>query len=279
MESESAWEWRAIDKRVSVESDYLNAQINANRVDMGSVHVTPAMAMAEIEDLEWITKMPEEDSGDVLFGAEVQAYDPSQKRGEAGTPDGGRWVKEDGAGASDADYLAAVEAGDTEAAQAMVDEAAKAAGYDRKAYHGTDVDTIDVFDKSKSGKRGSTFGDGFYFTSKREDAEKHGSNVISSYLKTEKTFNMDDASVEGSVEYGLADTNDENEFVKNISQAGYDSVYVSGGDSIADEVVVFSPNQIKSADPVTYDPDGNVIPLSKRFDDKDDRITFSNAKP
>jgi len=26
----------------------------------------------------------------------IQAYDPNQKRGEAGTPDGGRWVKEDG---------------------------------------------------------------------------------------------------------------------------------------------------------------------------------------
>jgi len=52
--------------------------------------------MAEIEGLEWITKMPEEDSGDALFGAEVKAYDPNQKRGEAGTPQGGRWVKEDG---------------------------------------------------------------------------------------------------------------------------------------------------------------------------------------
>jgi len=28
---------------------------------------------------------------------EVKAYDPNQKRGEAGTPQGGRWVKEDGA--------------------------------------------------------------------------------------------------------------------------------------------------------------------------------------
>ena len=96
MESESAWEWRAIDKKVSVEADYLNTQINANRVDMGSVHVTPAMAIHQIEGVEWITKMPEEDSGDVLFGAEVKAYDPNQKRGEAGTPQGGRWVKDDG---------------------------------------------------------------------------------------------------------------------------------------------------------------------------------------
>ena len=160
----------------------------------------------------------------------------------------------------------------------MVDAKAKAAGYDVEAYHGTDADAFDVFDKAESGKRGSTFGDGFYFTSKREDAEKHGRNVISSYLKTEKTFNMDDASVEGSVEYGLADTNDEDEFVRNISQAGYDSVYVSGGDGIADEVIVFSPNQIKSADAVTYDNAGKVVPLSKRFNQDDDRITFSHAK-
>ena len=32
-----------------------------------------------------------------LESSAVQAYDPSQKRGEAGTPQGGRWVKEDGA--------------------------------------------------------------------------------------------------------------------------------------------------------------------------------------
>ena len=69
----------------------------------------------------------------ITFSHAVQAYDPNQKRGAKGSPDGGRWVKEDGASssdeASDADYLAAVEAGDTEAAQAMVEkEEAKAIG-------------------------------------------------------------------------------------------------------------------------------------------------------
>jgi hypothetical protein len=34
----------------------------------------------------------------ITFSHAVQAYDPSQKRGEKGSPDGGRWVKEDGAG-------------------------------------------------------------------------------------------------------------------------------------------------------------------------------------
>ena len=40
---------------------------------------------------------------------------------------------------------------------------------------------------------------------------------------------------------------------------------------------VFSPNQIKSADPVTYDADGNVIPLSQRFDQTDERIAYTSA--
>ena len=38
------------------------------------------------------------------------------------------------------------------------------------------------------------------------------------------------------------------------------------GNAIADEYIVDNPRQIKSADPVTYDDDGHVIPLSKRFD-------------
>jgi len=64
MESEDAWNWSAVDKVAKTEADYLNAQINANRVDMGSVHVTALMAMHQIEGMEWITKEPDEDSGD-----------------------------------------------------------------------------------------------------------------------------------------------------------------------------------------------------------------------
>ena len=39
--------------------------------------------------------------------------------------------------------------------------------------------------------------------------------------------------------------------------------------------IYFSPTQIKSADPVTYDADGNIIPLSKRFDQSTDSISYS----
>ena len=40
---------------------------------------------------------------------------------------------------------------------------------------------------------------------------------------------------------------------------------------------VKNPGQIKSADPVTYDDDGNVIPLSQRFQEGNDDIRFSKA--
>lgn len=47
-----------------------------------------------------------------------------------------------------------------------------------------------------------------------------------------------------------------------------DKIKADGHDGIiaGTEYVVFSPEQIKLADPITYDDSGNIIPLSKRFD-------------
>jgi len=44
----------------------------------------------------------------------------------------------------------------------------------------------------------------------------------------------------------------------------------------ADEYVFFDSEQIKSADPITYDDKGNVIPLSERFNMDNDDIRYSN---
>ncbi|MBQ9430922.1 MAG: hypothetical protein IJU44_05155, partial [Kiritimatiellae bacterium] len=46
---------------------------------------------------------------------------------------------------------------------------------------------------------------------------------------------------------------------------------VEGGGAFA----VLKPSQIKSADPVTYDDAGNVIPLSRRFDEEHEDINYS----
>ena len=55
-----------------------------------------------------------------------------------------------------------------------------------------------------------------------------------------------------------------------IDAIRYDNKVEGKGES----VIVLTPNQIKSADPVTYDEQGNIIPLSKRFDPVSEDIRF-----
>ena len=44
-----------------------------------------------------------------------------------------------------------------------------------------------------------------------------------------------------------------------------------------EEWVAFYPEQIKSAEPITYDDEGNVIPLSERFDLENPDIRYSRS--
>jgi hypothetical protein len=69
---------------------------------------------------------------------------------------------------------------------------------------------------------------------------------------------------------------------KAFTDAGYDGVIhpdsslMEGGlDTPATSYVVFDPSQIKSADPVTRDESGNVIPLSQRFQAVSPDIRYS----
>ena len=65
--------------------------------------------------------------------------------------------------------MKAVKSGDIETAQRMVDEAAKAAGYPVKAYHGTSHGGFNAFD-TYGGKFG-LFGIGSYFTDNKSVAD------------------------------------------------------------------------------------------------------------
>ena len=62
-----------------------------------------------------------------------------------------------------------------------------------------------------------------------------------------------------------------------LQSKGYDGI-IARMDTYAHnddmEYAVFSPSQIKSADPVTYDDNGNVIPLRKRFDSSNNDIRY-----
>lgn len=55
-----------------------------------------------------------------------------------------------------------------------------------------------------------------------------------------------------------------------LESLGYDGV-----NNENEEYIAFYPSQIKSADPVTYDDQGNVIPLSERFNPEQEDIRYS----
>ena len=60
------------------------------------------------------------------------------------------------------------------------------------------------------------------------------------------------------------------EFSEALRNAGYDGVVYNN-----QEYIAFEPNQIKSADVVTYDDAGNIIPLSERFNPEKEDIRYS----
>jgi hypothetical protein len=235
----------------------------------------------------------------------------------------------------DTDYLAAVERGDMEMAQRMVD--AKMAKLIKDEgmvdlsplYHGG-PDGITVFSQSIGGR--ARRGSGIYLATtdmrngevlySNEFARKYdnGKNyklyalmknpVITNERVTgntgEWTQKQRDAGHDGVLSYEYFPTGKDVpasvvlaeverrggnssdvptviENVRKLLPTGYDNVVSVFGKEIADsvfqrrldQVVVFDPNQIKSADPVTRDADGNVIPLSQRFDATTADINYS----
>jgi hypothetical protein len=252
-------------------------------------------------------------------------------------------------------YLAAVEAGDMATAQRMVDEAARAAGYNRKGVRfgfyvngvplppsiaeqnfgpgyyvaegaSLDIDNAAVSVSKKPNKKsleelGLTeaqveFRQDNVFvkaqnpitgTDALTDTEKKFLNSIIAYesavndayariggeqalpdmppyLKQEKLIEL-----RGGDKLAASIKSTTESWQKNLralalmirdKKLPYDSLKGIGGrtfdGSMASELVVQQANQIKSADPVTRDDQGNVIPLSRRFSESPD-IRFSLA--
>ena len=201
-------------------------------------------------------------------------------------------------GPADADHRAAVEAGDTEAAQAMVDQAARAAGGIR-LFHGSTSHPEIATEGFEAGRAGAA-----YFTPEKDRklSEEYGpvkpyyffptkkvadlTANTSEFRKLVKNFNdrggwngpigdPDDPSWEPDPFYNsgrdksweLFDDpeTDASDFLR---EGDYDAVILEEyrGESYA----VLDPSKIKSADPATYDDQGNLIPLSERFGPSDD---------
>jgi len=222
---------------------------------------------------------------------------------------------------SDRAYMEAVNSGDMETAQKMVDEKAKELGARVfpngkliNYYHGTN-ENFTSFDIEKA-KHG-VYGFGFYFSPMRSKAENYTSKdgrLISAYIFTDKLATHDDYTLKAedvkkvlndfgvpideqeqlwhgyeSIEEWLKDDSDRialqeiekriyrnsDASVKEILNA-FRTVFGYDGIQANNETILFDNKLIKSAEPVTYDDEGNVIPLSKRFNTENEDIRYSD---
>lgn len=242
--------------------------------------------------------------------------------------------------AQDTEYLDAVERGDMDTAQRMVDEAAKVAGaYTQYGsytpelfYHGTRAEGFTEFRYSRNNQTGTDYGKAFYFTTDYEKAAGYAYDIskdsrvndykaerdrlTKEFLKSPTTENKErlkkhhetlyeiiDGGNNGGLQKGtevkstylfmknplVVDANGEYyykvypDYFKAAKQLGSDGIVVH---NVVDNPrgkarpitvgIVFESNQIKSAEPVTYDDDGKVIPLSERFNESNKDIRYQS---
>ena len=202
---------------------------------------------------------------------------------------------------------------DVEEMQRDVDEAARDNDYTIKAYHGTTEDFTE-FNRGTQGQNHDgylEFGGGFYFTPDAGEAREWVSRgrsgmsgeatprVMAVYLNPGRILGADDA-VPGGADYlrsmwlSSADANfianrayrfinylteergfSNTEVQDTLKALGFDAIDATFGQGKSGQYVVFDPEQIKSADPVTYDDNGDIIPLSERFNPDSRDIRWS----
>lgn len=175
----------------------------------------------------------------------------------------------------------------------MIEEVARENGYNSPiVYHGTPNGDFNVFDRDRIGSTTDYgwYGAGFYFSTNENVAKRYAgylrtSIVKSAYLKTSNPLVIS-VTDRFEIPRRLADIMGvyieefENKkelslrFAEWIRNSEYDSVIAKK----TNEYVVYDPEQIKSADIVTYDDNGNIIPLSERFNKKNPDIRFSSRK-
>jgi proteasome lid subunit RPN8/RPN11 len=214
--------------------------------------------------------------------------------------------------AEDAEYMRAVEAGDMETAQRMVDEAALRAGYDRETFRGDSMpDDIVVYEPRDRREVG------IFTTPVREIADVYAGGRLSNtsrrfYVRAPKVLDLTQDSLANmrwvnkwseSFDEWIDRQSGEERSAWDILQdgrmfdyegdwsaerwgdlqataelEGYDAVVLpdyDNGRGVFPSLVVFDSNNLKLADPVTRDDAGNVIPLSQRFDTASDDIRYS----
>jgi len=168
---------------------------------------------------------------------------------------------------SDAAYMDAVRRGDMATAQRMVDAAAKKAGYTvGPVYHGTQSmkrfnKFVGTWNYRFAAEKGTT-----YFTNNKAVASGYGVRVVDTYLRMINPLEVDAKGQHWTIISPSALVKSKRDGNDGVIVRNVMDVPAGVPDQIADVYVTFKPSQIKSADPVTYDDAGNVIPLSQRFD-------------
>ena len=177
-------------------------------------------------------------------------------------------------------YMDAVKQGDMDAAREKMLEAAQGAGYDVYGLHGTQGE-FTVFDKKRIGSANDEgwLGRGFYFWDKsnREYANQYAGRkgkVMEVFLSMQEPYLIEEREMERLIEASdKHDIETLEAFTQDLKDNGYDSVVDRNG-----QMLVFDSSQIKSADTVTYNDKGEVIPLSERFNRSNNDIRFSKKR-
>lgn len=206
----------------------------------------------------------------------------------------------------DAEYLSAVKRGDLETARSMVNEAAEDAEYDITAYHVSMNGAFNVFDRNRLGENTVDYADdaataataylGFWFSDHDASKPTRSYGMIPGdarqfRLKAETLYPIalqtlqdelhneyisEDAIEQYSAGEYSAIREAAEEYAAELQRRGYSGLKVQDSELGGTSYVVFDPEQIKSAEPVVYDDNGKVIPLSERFNSKSRDIRYSN---
>lgn len=212
----------------------------------------------------------------------------------------------------DAEYISAVESGDMAKAQKMVDDAAKKAGYERETFRGDSMpEEIFVYEPRKRREVGifttplreiaDVYAEGGRFSNTSRRFYVRAPKVLDltkDTVENERWVNKWGESFdewidrqigeEVSAWYILQDgrmfdyegdwsTERWGDLQATAESEGYDAVILpdyDGSLGVFPSLVVFDSNNLKLADPVTYDDQGNIVPLSKRFDEGTPDIRF-----
>lgn len=212
----------------------------------------------------------------------------------------------------DADYMAAVEAGDMEKAQQMVDEVASSTGFNKKVFRVSS----DRYERERGNNphRWKNVPEGVYYAESLDYYENSATGYNANdarpyYINTKNFFDpmneMKDLIVNvwsdilgrrsDFDKFGIEDEASEYRGTyrdgEEICQTSTDGLAIAARNNGFDGVIlrdipqtgsfkdfteyaVFDSDKVKSAVPVTYDDEGRVIPLSERFNPGNDDIRF-----